>query len=113
MSKLTVRILNYRELVPHQLTCNLYACLRVLSELDKHYGRGTIGIGHFAHYFYITKYVDYTHMFMIAKRVCTSLMFKNPNKMEYTDNWMEIGIEYSEGDVPLNHLSANKCRLVL
>lgn len=80
MRKLFKFILNYLELALYQLTYNSYVCFWVLTKLDKHYGRGTINIENFVHYFCITKPIDYAHMYMIAKRAHTSLIFKNPNK---------------------------------
>lgn len=101
------------ELAPYQLSCNLYVYLWALIELHKHYDQGTISIGHFEHYFHIKKSTNCAHMYMIAKRARTSLIFKNLNKTEYIDKLMEILVEYYEGDVPLNNLTANKYMLVL
>lgn len=103
MSALIVWILNYLELAPHKLSCNSYICLRMLTELNKHYGPSVLSLGYFEHYFWIITSIDYSHMYMIVNRARTSLVFKNLNKMEYTDNWMEIRGEFYEGDVPFTH----------
>lgn len=105
-SALVVQILNYIEFSPTNCLAILM-CLWVLTELDKHYGSGVVSLGQFEHNFRITKSVSHAHMYLITKRDYTSLIFKNPNKREYTDNWIESG-KYYEGDDPLAQLSANK-----
>lgn len=104
-----VWLLNYPKLKPHQLTYNCYVCLWVLTELDNHYDPSVISLGNFEHYFWVTKSTNYTHMYRILKRARTSLIFKNTNKIEYMNNWLEIKEEYYAGDVPLAYFSVSKC----
>lgn len=42
MSAFIFCMMNYLQLAPHQLTCNSYVYLCILSDLEKHYGAGRI-----------------------------------------------------------------------
>lgn len=102
-----VMMLNYIHLAPHQLSYNSYLFLWILSDLDKYLNGGAISRSHFKHYFKVQMSLDYEHMYMISKKPRTSLIFKNMNKTDYTDDCHEVGGSFYKGEVTLRYLIGN------
>lgn len=86
LTAFTILMLNYLQVTPYQLTLNSYICLRVLSDLDKHFRDDFISLGQLEHYFRVQKLPEYNYMYMISKRLNIPLIFKNPDKTEHTDD---------------------------
>lgn len=67
---------------------------------------------HFKHYFNMKRLAYFTHMYMISKKSRALLIFRNPNKTDYTDDWYEVGGSFYEGKVPLSHLLTNNYNIL-